>query len=113
MCVVDCAKASNLWSTSCRLLSRAFGISHHAFRLRKLCVPEIRVAERLASINQSAAHRVSEVVLCTRAMINAVLAASRRSALKRHKLSAQSVVIKQCSSPRIYQRQGVLIKLAF
>src|SRR6516225_6924897 len=69
--------------------------SHHPLHLRKLCVPEIRVAERLAGINQGTANRVSEVVFRTRTMVNAVFSASRRSALKRHKLSAQSVVIEE------------------
>src|SRR5262249_21186902 len=79
--------------------SRGLRPSHYPLRLRHLRVPEIRVAERLAGINQGAAHRVSEVVLRARTMIDAVLATSRRSAFKRHKLSAQSIVIEQCSSP--------------
>src|SRR5215475_2505457 len=68
--------------------------SHHPLHLRKLCVPEIRVAKRLTGINQGAADRVSKVVLCARTMINTILPTSRRAALERHKLSAQSVIIK-------------------
>src|SRR6516165_8538564 len=67
--------------------------SYDPLRLRKLCVPKIRIAKRLAGIDQGTAHRISEVILRAWTMINAVLAASRCLALKRHKLSAQSVVV--------------------
>src|SRR5262245_1446928 len=73
---------------------------------------EIRVAKRFAGINQGTAHRVSKVVFCAWTMVNAVLAASRRSALERHQLSAQGDVIEQCCSSAVNHRQRILIKLA-
>src|SRR5262249_15180459 len=81
------------------LFSSASRSSYNTFHLREFCAPEIRVAERLASINQGAANRVSEVIFCARTMIDGILSTSRCSTLKRHKLSAQSIVVEQCSSP--------------
>src|SRR6516164_6158273 len=93
---VVCFRALHCSASPC---CRGLRPSHHPLHLRKLCVPEIRVAERLAGINQGTANRVSEVVFRTRTMVNAVFSASRRSALKRQKLSAQSVVIEERCSP--------------
>src|SRR5262249_16548991 len=82
-------------------LAFAFALRHlhPSLRLWKFFVPESRVAERLTGINQGATDRVSKVVFRSRTMVHAVLAPSRRSALKRPQLSAQSVVIEKCGSP--------------
>src|SRR5262249_40018126 len=106
------ALACELQAAACPrapLPSTRYLFSYNPLHLRKLCAPEIWVAERLAGINQGATSRVSEVVFRARGMVNAVLATSCRSALERHKLSAQSVIIQKRCGSRINHRQRVLI----
>src|SRR5215831_20404069 len=69
--------------------------SHDPLRLRHLCLPKIRVAERPAGIDQGAANRVSKVVFRAGAMIDGIFSTSRRSALERDQLPAQGIIVQQ------------------